>query len=70
MCAYVQFGEVRDAHLGRALAGLDPNGEEIAMSLPSFKEGMENETMSSALHLTFGEVCNKHCNHASLSLLL
>ena len=65
-----QFGEVRDAFLGRVLAGLDPSTEEIAMLPPYFIEGMEDETTRSPLHLTFGAACNSHSNHVSLSLLL
>ena len=37
--------------------------------MPCFTEGMENETMSSALCLTFGEVCDRNSNQ-SFSLLI
>ena len=33
---YFQFGEVRDAHLGRVLSGVDSNAEEIEMLPPYF----------------------------------
>ena len=41
MVVCFQFGEVEDVYLGRALADLDPNAEEIAMLPPYFIEGIE-----------------------------
>ena len=67
---YFKFGEVRDAYLERVLVGLDSTTEEIAMLLPYFIQGMENETIRSALHLTFSTVCNRYSNDISLLLLL
>ena len=70
MEVHFQFEEFRDAYLGRSLAGLDPNTEEIAILSTYFTERIENYTTISALHLTFGEVCNRNSNQISLSLLL
>ena len=70
MDVYFQFREVRHACLGRSLAGIDPNTKEIAMLPPYFTKVMEYETISSVLHLTFGELCDRHSHQTSLLLLL
>lgn len=66
---YWFFSLVGDCYVGRVLAGFDPDGEDIAMLPPHFKEGMGNKFINEAMELTFGGILKRYRDMTSCLLL-
>ncbi len=61
---------MKPCHLGRLLAGLDPDDADFGMLPPQFKEGRENKHISEAMRLCFGPIIDMWAEKCTIENLL
>ena len=67
---YWQWAAEGDTYLGRILAGHDPDSPDFDVLPAHFREGFDNEYISEAMRLCFGNIIDLYADDAAITGLL